>query len=232
MVARLQGRTEAGAWAQGRTLVRAQLASYPYTAEWKELTEGVVAPAQWTFDTDAQGWTDNAIPGNPLEWSPTDGRVIGTQSVAPSFFAAYSYAHGPVVTLKGSGPFKVRGTVACGITSGHFEPTDSKSMRVALNEQGWMSDTTLVYAEDTTLTGAWITLESGLWTPPAPDPKVYVNAFISYSTGLYPPYGDALFRVHVNDAVILNADGSVAQKIVTPALIGKVWDGTRWVDFV
>jgi hypothetical protein len=201
-------------------------------AGWIDLADEVLGPAQWTFDTDAQGWTDNNIPGNPLEWSATDGRVIGTQSVAPSFFAAYSYAHGPVVKLKGSGPFKVRGTVACGITSGHFDPNDLKSMKVALNEQAWMSDNTLVEGEDTTLTGAWTVVETGLWTPPAPDPTVYVNAYISYSTGLYPPYGDALFRIHVNDATVLNADGSVAQRIITPAKVAKAWDGTRWVDFI
>lgn len=237
MTHRLQGRTEAGAWAQGTTFVRGAQATYPYTAVWNELSEGVGAPAQWTFDSDAQGWVDNPLQGGvPLEWSASDGRVIGTLSTLPSFFNGYSYAYSPYFKLLGRGPFKLRATVAAGIVTGHVEASDLKTMSVELRQSGWMSDSVLATAEDTTLTGAWITLETGLWTPP---PELDLNTAslniaceISYGTSLFPPYGDATWRIHVNDATVLHADGSIAQKLITPAKLGRVWDGSQWVTFV
>jgi hypothetical protein len=231
--------TEAKVWdgTQWRTGVRfwdpgSYYPSRP--AAWVDLTDPGLAPARWTFDANNEGWTDDHIPGNPLEWSPTDGRVLGTISAVPSFFAGYSYAYSPYVKLLGPGPFKVRATVAAGINSGHVEASDTKSMRVELHQSGWMSDTVLATAEDTTLTGAWTVLETGLWTPenPAVPVDVKVCASITYNTPLFPPYGDATWRVHVNDATVLHADGSQAMRIITPAKVGKAWDGTRWVDFV
>jgi hypothetical protein len=231
--------TEAKVWdgTQWRTGIRVYDAGSYYPsrpAGWVDLTDPVLAPARWTFDSNAEGWTDSLVQGNPLEWQPTDGRVLGTTSLVPSFFNGYSYAYSPYFRLWGRGPFKVRATVAAGLVSGHVEPTDHKTMTIALNESGWMSDTVLAHADDSTLTGGWLTMESPPWDPGADvgTRQFNVTATISYGTGLIPPYGDATWRVHVNDATVLNADGSQAMMIVTPGKVGKAWDGTRWVDFV
>lgn len=223
--------------AQWRTGIRVWDAGSYYpsrSAGWIDLADRVVAPAVWTFDADNQGWTDNSGLANPAEWRAADGRIVGDLSGDPvSLFGAASQLFSPSIKLVGPGPFKLSGTIAADIVSGHVEANDTRSLSVYFRgglgqSDGGVGGPPLDFMGGT----PWLHVESSLWTPNTPDPTIQLTARLFLSTSLFPPYGDARARVHLNDITVLHADGSQAMREVTKAKVGKVWDGTRWVDFI
>ena len=238
MVARLQGRTPEGTWVQGRTHVWAMMPVYPYTAEWRELHEAASAPALWTFDADNQGWIDNGGLMHPAEWQAADGRILGEPSGPPTIWAVSSSVYSLSIRPVGNGPFKVRATCAALQTGGALAAGESATMRVGFWESGFLGGSATATTDIPGITGStgWQTHESELWQPSAewladPMSKIQIRVSMSYSSSIMSA-GNAEWRIQLNDAAILHADGSQAQYEISPSQIGKVWDGTRWVDFV
>lgn len=236
MTGKLQGRTEAGTWVQGVTSVYGQEATYPFLNKWHELVEGQTGPAQWTFDADAQGWTDNGGRDHPAEWQAADGRILGEASGPPNLYPASSTVYSPSFRPIGPGPFKVRATCAALQTGGTIASGDEQNLRFGFWLSAWMGgDEHAVLTSPVGGSTGWEVHESDLWTPTAewlanPNSTIQVMVEVVGRASLFGG-GNAEWRVQLNDATVLNADGSVAQRIVTPSKVGKAWDGTRWVDF-
>jgi hypothetical protein len=223
------------AWVSG-IQVHQPMSYYPsHPARWLPLSEGVTAPAVWDFAADAQGWTGEGLNG-PIEWQPADGRILGPASGLPSFFAADSLVQHSTVRLQGHGPWKIRATVAALQISGRHGANALVVIYAGMNHGYSTEGTTDASTQNIVGSTGWFAIEGPLWSPATPSngpyesiaPRVWLNS----NSSLMGDSGDADWRLQVNDVSILNPDGSPAQMIVADPIIGKVWNGAGWVDFV